>query len=103
MCIREIIYCFACEHAETLKRVYCPSYLGLTTSTTFHPSPLLISGEMRTIVSGTFTTETCPNPACPSKKKAGEEETKEAQDKLIEKQPEGDNVNEEEHGKGTED
>ncbi|EXA43139.1 hypothetical protein NW761_002899 [Fusarium oxysporum] len=102
MCIREIIYCTACDHTETLKWVYCPSYLGLTTSTTFHPSPLAINEEMRTTVSGSFNPETCPNPECPSKKEAREEETKEAKDKIIEKQPEGHKSNEEEHGKGTE-
>lgn len=53
-------------------------------------------------MSGTFNPETCPNPECPSKKEVPEEETKEAKDKIIEKQPEGDKPNEEEHGKVTE-
>lgn len=99
MCIREIIYCTACEHTETLKWVYCPSYLGLTSSTTFHSPSLVINGEMKTTVGGTFTPQTCPNPECPSKKKTGEEETKEVEEKGIKKQPECDKANEEDHGK----
>jgi len=59
---------------------------------------------MKTTVGGTFTPETCPNPECPSKKKAGKEDTKEEEeeDKVVEEQPEGDKENENKHGNNTE-
>jgi hypothetical protein len=54
----------------------------------------VINEEIKTVIGGSFTSETCPNPECPSKRKAEEVDTKEVEEKVIEKQPEGEKENE---------